>query len=203
MNFRVDLETYRGPLDLLLYLVRKHEVDVLDIPIALITRQYLEYLEILESLDVDSVGDFLEMASTLVEIKSRLALPNTCEEEETLEDPRNQLVEQLLEYKKYKDAASMLEDAAVNGRNVTCGWPTTCHRAESIAATSRSTKSRCGISLVPLVGSCGTVERHNRPTSSTMTRQFTSIWAGSTLASRPMDAFHFLRCLHQAYTSRL
>ena len=59
MNFRVDLDTYRGPLDLLLYLVRKHEVDVADIPIALITRQYLEHLEILEALDVDAVGDFL------------------------------------------------------------------------------------------------------------------------------------------------
>lgn len=110
MSFRVDLDSYRGPLDLLLYLVRKHEVDVTDLPIASITRQYLEYLELLEALDVDAVGDFLEMASTLVEIKSRMVLPHSAEEGEYLEDPRSQLVEQLLEYKRYKDAASMLEE---------------------------------------------------------------------------------------------
>ena len=77
MEFRVDLDSYRGPLDLLLYLVRKHEVEVLDIPIATLTQQYLAYLEVLEALDVNAVGEFLEMASTLVEIKSRQVLPQT------------------------------------------------------------------------------------------------------------------------------
>jgi segregation and condensation protein A len=110
MSFRVELDTYRGPLDLLLYLVRKHEVEIIDLPIALIAQQYLEYLAVLEAMDVDAVGDFLEMASTLVEIKSRSVLPHNDEEEEPLEDPRHQLVETLLEYKKYKDAASMLEE---------------------------------------------------------------------------------------------
>jgi len=110
MEFRVNLETYRGPLDLLLYLVRKHELDIGDIPITLIADQYLQHLEILESLDVDAVGDFVEMASTLLEIKSRMVLPRADEDEQPLEDPRNQLVEQLLEYKKYKDAASILEE---------------------------------------------------------------------------------------------
>ncbi|MHB8866096.1 MAG: segregation and condensation protein A [Pirellulaceae bacterium] len=110
MSFRVVLQTYRGPLDLLLYLVRKHEVEITELPIALITQQYLEYLDVLEAMDVDAVGDFLELASTLIEIKSRLVLPHNDEEAEPLEDPRHQLVEQLLEYKKYKDAASMLED---------------------------------------------------------------------------------------------
>ncbi|MHB0958392.1 MAG: segregation and condensation protein A [Pirellulaceae bacterium] len=110
MSFRVELQTYRGPLDLLLYLVRKHEVEITELPIALITQQYLEYLDVLEAMDVDAVGDFLELASTLIEIKSRLVLPHNDEEAEPLEDPRHQLVEQLLEYKKYKDAASMLED---------------------------------------------------------------------------------------------
>jgi len=110
MVFRVDLEIFRGPLDLLLYLVRKHELDVTDIPISLVTEQYLQYLEVLEALDVDGVGDFLEMASTLVEIKSRLVLPRGGEEQEELDDPRQDLVRQLLEYKKYKDAASMLEE---------------------------------------------------------------------------------------------
>lgn len=110
MNFTVMLDTYRGPLDLLLFLVRKHEVAITDIPIAQVTRQYLEYLEVLEDLDVDAVGDFLELASTLVEIKSRQVLPQADEDQEPLDDPRGQLVEQLLEYKKYKDAASVLEE---------------------------------------------------------------------------------------------
>lgn len=110
MNFRIDLDIFRGPLDLLLYLVRKHELDVTDIPIALVTEQYLLYLDVLEALDVDGVGDFIEMASTLIEIKSRLVLPRGGEEQESLDDPRQDLVRQLLEYKKYKDAASMLEE---------------------------------------------------------------------------------------------
>lgn len=110
MMFRVDLEVFRGPMDLLLYLVRKHEVDILDIPIALITDQYLAHLTLLEQLDVNAVGDFLEMASTLIEIKSRLVLPRADEEDSDLEDPRQELVQRLLEYKKYKDAASMLEE---------------------------------------------------------------------------------------------
>lgn len=110
MTFRVDLDIFRGPLDLLLYLVRKHEVDVLDIAIAPITMQYLEYLDVLRELDVNAVGDFLEMASTLAEIKSRLVLPRGGEIEEELDDPREDLVRRLLEYKKYKDAASMLEE---------------------------------------------------------------------------------------------
>src|SRR6187399_3252990 len=110
MSFRVDLQTFRGPLDLLLYLVRKHEIDLSDIPIAAITEQYLAYLDVLEALDVDSVGDFIELASTLVEIKSRVVLPRGGEETEELDDPREELVQRLLEYKKYKDAASMLDE---------------------------------------------------------------------------------------------
>lgn len=100
MNFRVDLQTFKGPLDLLLYLVRKHEIDLSDIPISTITEQYLAHLEILEVLDVDSVGDFIELASTLVEIKSRVVLPRGDEETGELEDPREELVQRLLEYKK-------------------------------------------------------------------------------------------------------
>jgi segregation and condensation protein A len=110
MPFSVDLSTFRGPLDLLLYLVRKHEVDILDIPVALITEQYLAHLAVLESLDVDAVGDFLDMASWLMEIKSRMILPRGDEVEDELEDPRHELVQRLLEYKKYRDAASMLDE---------------------------------------------------------------------------------------------
>lgn len=110
MEFLVELEIFAGPLDLLLYLVRKHEVEIAEIPVAPITDQFLEYISLLEQLNVDAVGDFLEMASTLVEIKSRMLLPHGDEIEEPLEDPRRELVERLLEYKKFKDAATALEE---------------------------------------------------------------------------------------------
>ncbi|MCA9262997.1 MAG: segregation/condensation protein A [Planctomycetales bacterium] len=110
MSFRVDLTSYRGPLDLLLYLVRKHEVDIADIPIAEITDQYLGYIAVLEQIDVNDVGDFLEVASLLIEIKARMVLPQTVDEEPEVADPRQELVERLLEYKKYKDVSSILEE---------------------------------------------------------------------------------------------
>ena len=110
MDFRVDLNVFRGPLDLLLYLVRKHEVEIVDIPIATITDQYLEYLTVLEQLDVGAVGDFLEVASTLIEIKSQQVLPRADEIQDEVEDPRKELVRRLLEYKKYRDAATVLEE---------------------------------------------------------------------------------------------
>ena len=109
-DYRVDLEIFCGPMDLLLDLVRKCEVDIREIPIARITEQYLGYLELLEMINMDLVGDFLVMASTLMEIKSRTLLPQATQPEEESEDPRNELVRQLLEYKKFKDAASMLEE---------------------------------------------------------------------------------------------
>lgn len=110
MDFRVELEIFRGPLDLLLYLVRKHEVEICDIPVAPITEQYLEYISVLEQLDVNAVGDFLAMASTLIEIKSQQVLPRPEEIEGEIDDPREELVRRLLEYKKYRDAASILEE---------------------------------------------------------------------------------------------
>lgn len=110
MDFRVDLTIFRGPLDLLLYLVRKHELDVADLPLAQITDQYLEYLELVEQLDVDAVGEFLEVAANLVEMKSRLVLPQVEETTELIEDPRDELVQRLLDYKRFRDAASMLEE---------------------------------------------------------------------------------------------
>jgi segregation and condensation protein A len=110
IDFRVDLNLFRGPLDLLLYLVKKHEVEIVDIPIAEITDQYLQYFAVLEQLDVNAVGDFLAMASLLIEIKSNEVLPRGDEVEEEIDDPRQELVRRLLEYKKYRDAASILEE---------------------------------------------------------------------------------------------
>ncbi|HWA98096.1 MAG TPA: segregation/condensation protein A [Pirellulales bacterium] len=110
MSFRVALDVYRGPLDLLLYLVRKHEVDINDLPVALVAEQFLEHLAVLQQLDINAVGEFIEMASTLAEIKSRMILPHGDEDEPDVADPRNALVAQLLEYKRFKDAASMLDE---------------------------------------------------------------------------------------------
>jgi len=109
-DYRVDLEVFRGPMDLLLYLVRKNEVDICEIPIAKITEQYLDYLTMLEMIDLNLVGDFLVLASSLMEIKSRMLLPHSPEQAGDLEDPRTELVRQLLEYKQFTDAASMLEE---------------------------------------------------------------------------------------------
>jgi segregation and condensation protein A len=116
-DYRVNLDIFAGPLDLLLYLVRKEEVDIYDIPIAQITDQYLRYIEILKNLDIDVAGDFLVMAATLMQIKSAMLLPRAEPQldGEELADPRTELIRQLLEYKKFKDAANLL-DAAANSR---------------------------------------------------------------------------------------
>src|SRR3954471_23673265 len=116
MQFRVDLDVFRGPLDLLLYLVRKNELDVSDVRVSKITEQFLEYIAVLEQIDVDAVGDFLEMASLLIEIKSNMVLPGDEVVADELEDPRQELVRRLLEYKKFRDAASMLEERSREGR---------------------------------------------------------------------------------------
>jgi segregation and condensation protein A len=110
-EFRATIESYSGPLDLLLYLIKKDEVDIFDIPIAAIIEQYQAHLEILRDLDPNACGEFLVMAANLMEIKSRLLLPREVLEDdgEELEDPRMELVRQLLEYKKFKERAILLE----------------------------------------------------------------------------------------------
>lgn len=110
MSYKVKLDVFEGPLDLLLYLIQKEEVDIYDIPIAKITDQYLEYLELMKLLDLNIAGEFLVMAATLIHIKSKMLLPPepTEGEEKLEEDPRAELVRRLLEYKKFKEAASEL-----------------------------------------------------------------------------------------------
>jgi len=109
-DFRVQLDVFRGPLDLLLYLARKQELDLIEIPISLVTGQFLEYLDVLQELDINGVGEFVELANLLMEMKSRLVLPTVEVEEESIDDPREELVERLLEYKKYRDAAVILDE---------------------------------------------------------------------------------------------
>ena len=111
-GYKVELEEFSGPLDLLLYLIRQEEVDITSIPIARITDQYLAHLEVLQLINVDLAGEFLVMAATLMEIKSRMLLPKPELEEEDEEDPRADLIRQLLEYKRFKDAARRLAGRA-------------------------------------------------------------------------------------------
>jgi segregation and condensation protein A len=109
IDYQVDLDIFRGPLDLLLHLVKRQEVDISEIPIARVAEQFLEYLRVIELIDVERAGDFLVMAATLMEIKSRMLLPRSDDPVEETADPRADLVRQLLEYKKFKDAAIALE----------------------------------------------------------------------------------------------
>ncbi|MEW6187271.1 MAG: segregation/condensation protein A [Thermodesulfobacteriota bacterium] len=108
MDYNVKLDIFEGPLDLLIHLIRKNEMDIYDIPIAVITEQYLEYLELMKELNINIAGNFLVMAATLIHIKSRMLLPRPPEDEEE-EDPRMELTRPLLEYLQLKEAAEQLK----------------------------------------------------------------------------------------------
>ncbi|MBW2598814.1 MAG: segregation/condensation protein A [Deltaproteobacteria bacterium] len=116
--YEIKLDIFEGPLDLLLYLIRKNEVDIYDIPIALITRQYMKYIDAMKSLNLDLAGEYLVLAATLTHIKSRMLLPVSEEDEEEEKDPREELVRQLLEYKAFKEAALGLDRMNILGRDV-------------------------------------------------------------------------------------
>jgi segregation and condensation protein A len=118
-GYTVKVDIFEGPLDLLLHLIKQNQLDIYDIPIALITEQYLEYIRIMKALDLTIAGEFLVMAATLMYIKSRMLLPTPIdEEEEEGEDPRAELVERLVEYKRFKEAALHLSQQALLGRDV-------------------------------------------------------------------------------------
>src|SRR5690554_4333711 len=127
-GYSVELDVFEGPLDLLLHLVKKHELDIFDIPISFVTQKYLEYLDLLKALNLDVAGEYLLMAATLAYIKSRELLPATevskemdaeeAEAEGEEADPRQELIRRLLEYQKYKEAAERLGARPVVGRNI-------------------------------------------------------------------------------------
>ena len=136
-SYKVELEVFEGPLDLLLHLVRKHELDIMDIPISFVTQKYLEYLDLMSALSLDVAGEYLLMAATLAHIKSRELLPTPppLEPGEDGElgdeiDPRQELIRRLLEYQKYKQAAEHLGTRPVVGRNV---WTRGVPREEAVA----------------------------------------------------------------------
>jgi segregation and condensation protein A len=123
-EFRVELPVFEGPLDLLLHLIKKHELDILDLPVAFVTERYLEYLRFMQELDLDLASEYLLMAATLAHIKSKMLLPRAPEDQQDgdddgeQQDPRLELIRRLLDYQKYKQAAEHLGARAVAGRDV-------------------------------------------------------------------------------------
>ena len=136
-QYRVKLEMFEGPLDLLLHLIKKEEVSIYDIPIARITEQYLEYLAVMRELDIGVAGEFLLVAATLIQIKSKMLLPrDPLATAEDAEDPRNELVYQLLEHQKFKGAANVLHQrATIEGAAYTRGPIESDSNNPEIAAT--------------------------------------------------------------------
>jgi segregation and condensation protein A len=122
-DYPVHLRAFEGPLDLLLHLIKKNEVDIYDIPIALVTQQYLDYLDLMHELNLDIAGEFLVMAATLIHIKSRMLLPRPDpSQEDPAEDPREALIRRLLEHQKFKAAAELLHEREIQ-RSAQWGRP--------------------------------------------------------------------------------
>ena len=116
-EYKIKVEVFEGPMDVLMHLIDKNQIDIYDIPIAVITEQYLEYLQALESFNIEVASEFLVMAATLLQIKSRMLLPKPPkieEDEEDLTDPRQELVNRLIEYKQFKQVSAILEEMAEN-----------------------------------------------------------------------------------------
>ena len=144
-SYRIRLDQFEGPLDLLLHLIKQNEINIYDIPIALVTKQYLDYISLMKSLNLEVAGAFLVMAATLIHIKSRMLLPvETEEEEEEGEDPRAELIRRLLLYKQFKEAAAGLEERGRLWREL---YPRPCHEVE----TSVSEDSPLDLTLFDLM----------------------------------------------------
>ena len=160
MSFRIATDLFKGPIDLLLFLVRRHELDLTSITLAKVTHQYLEYLDILKEIEINAVGDFIEVASLLIEMKSRAMLPRNEFEEDSFDvDPRIDLVQRLLMYKKFKDAASLLEEQAAR-------WQNRYRRVADDVPTKRidmADQSIEEVELWDLVSAFGRVLRDNLP----------------------------------------
>lgn len=163
MSFKVDSDYFRGPVDLLLYLVRRHEVEIANIALAKVAEKYFEYIEVLKEISIDSVGDFLEVASILVELKARAVLPRnemeTAEEGSTESDPRQDLVQRLLMFKQFKDASTLLQEKGIE-------WHRRYARMADDLPTQKVDMAEQPIQEVELwdlVSAFGRVLRDNRP----------------------------------------
>ena len=158
LPYQVRIENFEGPLDLLLHLIKKNEINIYDIPVAMIARQYLEYLEAMEELNLNVAGDFLVMAATLLQIKSKMLLPvdETSDDDEEGPDPREELVRRLLEYKGFKEAARQLDDQEKVWREIF--WR---EQALSVEAAVEEDLSLENVSLFDLVDALkGVLERN-------------------------------------------
>ena len=160
MSFSVSTDSFRGPIDLLLFLVRRHEIELSRVALSAITDQYIEYLEILKEIEIDTVGDFIEVASLLIEMKTRAALPrNEFEQDEPDDDPRQDLVQRLLMYKQFKDAASLLDEKSSRWQN---RYP---RRVDDLPPRKIDVAEQPlqDVELWDLVSAFGRVLRDNRP----------------------------------------
>lgn len=174
--YSVQLDVFEGPLDLLLHLVKKHELDIFDIPIAFVTQKYLEYLDLLKSLSLDVAGEYLLMAATLAYIKSRELLPSPGPDPEMgdgedVGDPRQELIRRLLEYQKYKEASNHLDERPVVGRNIwTRGIAQTASLPEGV-----DPRALAPLKEIPAVKLLGALERALQRAKIRMTRHEISI----------------------------
>lgn len=159
-RFQIDTDQFRGPADLLLYLVRRHEVEVTEIALAGVTGQFFEHMDVLKEIDINIVGDFIEVGSLLVELKARAVLPrNEHEIDQPDHDPREDLVHRLLLYKQFKDAATLIEDRAA-------AWQNRYSRISEDTPPKRDNMLEQPIKEVELwdlVSAFGRVLRDNRP----------------------------------------
>jgi segregation and condensation protein A len=163
MSYQVSLEQFRGPIDLLLYLVRRSEIQVETLGLAQLVNRYLEHLEVLKEISIDGVGDFIDVASQLIEIKAREALPRNeiehQEEEQIQHDPRENLVQRLLLYKQFKDASLLLEEQGTRWRR---RYPRMANDAP-VRRIEWADQPIEEVHLWDLVSAFGRVLRENRP----------------------------------------
>lgn len=166
--YNIKLPAFEGPLDLLLHLIRENRIEIYDIPIALITHQYLEYIEIMRELNLDIAGEFLVMAATLIHIKSRMLLPvDEDVPEEEREDPRFELVQRLLEYQAFKEASLALREREIEWSNAF----TRVHTGEEADTETSAELNLFDLSIFDLIGAFKRILEKTPPDVVTITRE--------------------------------
>ncbi len=202
MAISYKLEKFEGPLDLLLHLIEKNKVDIYDIPIVEITQQYLDYVNQMEREDLNVVSDFLVMAATLLDIKSRMLLPVETEEEGEEEDPRAELVARLLEYKRYKMMAQELLDLEENAGGLLFKAPTVPKEVAKYEPPVDLDQLLDGLTLAKLQGIFESVMKRQREKVDPIRSSFGTIKREPvSLETRIMDVMTFAR-KHRSFSFR-
>lgn len=202
MTISYKLEKFEGPLDLLLHLIEKNKVDIYDIPIVEITKQYLDYVNQMEKEDLNIVSDFLVMAATLLDIKSRMLLPALETEEGEEEDPRAELVARLLEYKKYKLMAQELADMEEEAGDVLCKMPTVPKEVAKYEPPVDLDKLLDGLTLAKLQRIFDSVMRRQKEKIDPIRSKFGTIKREPiSLETKIMDVMHYAR-KHRKFSFR-